>query len=206
MAALDAPIDPRVAARHHVLPVTRPGACRCSALVRARHAAHRVRLHAPRIGENAVEFEWEIEPHSELYEQNGFRLAFPPGLDIAAVPRALWLRLALICLHTQWALLRPCLVELPVYIGPAEREFWQRLMDTAAVQIVTYGGEPRPGRAVELHDDGPALPPARVSSTNGRAATAFSGGKDSLIQAGLLAELTERPLLVTTTSPVSWNS
>jgi hypothetical protein len=81
------------------------------------------------------------------------------------------------------------------------------MTDTAAVQIVAHGGEGRPGRAVELHDDGPALPPAKVSTTNGRrAATAFSGGKDSLIQAGLLAELTERPLLVTTTSVVTWNS
>ncbi len=32
--------------------------------------------------------------------------------------------------------------------------------------------------------------------------TAFSGGKDSLLQAGLLLELTERPLLVATTSPM----
>jgi hypothetical protein len=35
-----------------------------------------------------------------------------------------------------------------------------------------------------------------------RCATAFSGGKDSLVQAGLLAELTSRPVLVTTTSPL----
>jgi hypothetical protein len=174
--------------------------------VRAREAAHRVRLHAPRVGETEVEFGWDIEPNSELYEKNGFRLSFPPELDIAAVPQALWLRLALICLHTQWALLRPCLVELPYYIGPAEREFWQRMTDTAAIQIVAYGGEARPGRAVELHDDGPALPPTKVPDTNGRVAAAFSGGKDSLIQAGLLAELTELPLLVTTTSVVTWNS
>src|SRR5262249_49084903 len=32
--------------------------------------------------------------------------------------------------------------------------------------------------------------------------TSFSSGKDSLLQAALLCELTERPLLVTTTSPL----
>jgi hypothetical protein len=172
--------------------------------VRARNAAHRVRLLAPRIGEHEVEVEWEIEPRAELYEHNGFRLSFPPELDLEAVPRALWLRLALICLHTHWALLRPCLVELPFYIGPAEREFWQRMTDVVAVQIAAYGGDATAGRAVEIHDDGPALPPAAIPRANGRAAAAFSGGKDSLTQASLLAELTDRPLLVTTTSPVPW--
>ena len=44
----------------------------------------------------------------------------------------------------------------------------------------------------------------RLDGPGDRAAVAFSGGKDSLTLTALLAELTERPLLVATTSPVPW--
>jgi len=110
----------------------------------------------------------------------------------------------LICLHTHWALLRPCRVELPVQLGAWEREFWLRLIDNVTVQLEAYGSVRRPGRAVELVGMGPQLEPTRQGSAGNRAAVAFSGGKDSLVLAALLAELTERPLLVTTTSPVAW--
>lgn len=172
--------------------------------MRARDAAHRFRLLAPRIGTGEVEFEWEVTPSTDLYRANGFRLSFPSELDLGHVPESLWLRLAMICLHTHWALLRPCLVELPFYLGPGEREFWQRLAGVAAAQVEVYGATVRAGPAVAIHDHGPALRPVAISARDGRAAAAFSGGKDSLTQAGLLAELTDRPLLVTTTSPVSW--
>ena len=53
-----------------------------------------------------------------------------------------------------------------------------------------------------LHDDGPPCTPARARD-NGRTVTAFSGGKDSLLQLGLLAELGQRPIArVMTTSPM----
>jgi hypothetical protein len=172
--------------------------------MRVGDAAHRVRLLPPRVGEHVVEFEWEVAPATELYNTTGFRLTFPAEVDLVAVPQALWLRLAMICLHPHWALLRPCRVELPFYLGPRERAFWERLTSTVAVQLVAYGAESRRGRPVAIHDDGPALPPVTGTANGVRAAAAFSGGKDSLTQAGLLAELTDRPLLITTTSPVPW--
>jgi hypothetical protein len=166
--------------------------------------AHRFRLEAPRVGEHEVEFKWDVTPRTELYIRTGFRLTFPPELELERVPEALWLRIAMICLHPQWALLAPCRVELPAYIGPAEREFWRRLTYTVGRQVRAYGGEAATVCPIEIHDDGPALRPVAIAAGTGRAAAAFSGGKDSLAQAGLLAELTERPLLVATTSPVPW--
>jgi hypothetical protein len=61
---------------------------------------------------------------------------------------------------------------------------------------------PRPlGREIEIAEHGPGLVRAPVAG-DGRCATTFSGGKDSLVQTGLLAELTTRPVLVTITSPI----
>lgn len=165
---------------------------------------HRFRLHAPRVSANEVQFEWEVTPATWLYGRNGFRLTLPDQLDAGRVPYALWLRLGMLCLHVHWALLRPCRVELPFYIGPREREFWRRLSGHAAVQLEAYGAKPCTRAPVTLHDDGPTLAPSPAPKRHDRLAAAFSGGKDSLTQAGLLAELTERPLLVTTTSPVPW--
>ena len=169
-----------------------------------RRQAHRVRVHEPRVGQHEVVFSWDVTPRTELYRRTSFRLTFPPEIDARSVPRPLWWRIALICLHTHWALLRPCRVELPVQLGAWEREFWLRLIDNVTVQLETYGSVRRPGRAVELVGMGPQLEPTRQGSAGNRAAVAFSGGKDSLVLAALLAELTERPLLVTTTSPVAW--
>ncbi len=167
-------------------------------------STHRFRLHPPEVVGQEVVFGWEVTPPTELYRANGFRLTFPPELDITVIPPGLWLRLAMLCLHVHWALLRPCRIELPFYLGPAERGFWLRMIDTATYQLEVCGGQQRPGRAAELLDEGPALPPTPIATNADRAAAAFSGGKDSLVQAGLLAELTDRPLLVTTTSPVEW--
>jgi hypothetical protein len=110
----------------------------------------------------------------------------------------------MICLHTHWPLLGGCRVELPIRIGAAEREFWTRLVDNVAVQLHAYGSARRPGRGGQLVEAGPALAPVRLEPVGDRATVAFSGGKDSLVQTGLVAELTERPLLVSVTSPVPW--
>jgi hypothetical protein len=166
--------------------------------------AHRVRVHEPEIGEHEARFRWEVTPATELYHRTDFGLSFPGDLDLTAVPRALWWRIALICLHTHWAVLRPCQVHLPVHLGAGEREFWLRLIDNVAVQLEAYGSAPRPGRAAELVDVGPTLAPVPLAADGTRAALAFSGGRDSLTLAALLCELTERPILVTTTSPVPW--
>lgn len=169
-----------------------------------RRRAHRVRVHEPEVDRHEVVFSWTVTPPSDLYRRTSFRLTFPSEIDARSVARPLWWRIGMICLHTHWALLRPCRVELPVRLGAPEREFWQRLIDNVAVQVEAYGGAPCRGRAAEIVESGQQLEAVRVEPVNDRAAVAFSGGKDSLVLTALLAELTERPLLVTTTSPVSW--
>ena len=39
----------------------------------------------------------------------------------------------MICLHTQWALLRPCKVVLPFQLPPGEHEFWMRFIDAGGL-------------------------------------------------------------------------
>lgn len=166
--------------------------------------AHRVYLHEPEIDAHDAVFRWEVTPPTDLYRRTSFRLSFPPQLDLDVVPEALWWRVMLLCLHSHWALLRPCRVELPVSLGPREREFWQRTVDHVTAQLEWYGSPSRPGRAVQIVDSGRPVGAVPVSAAPERVALAFSGGKDSLVLAGLAAELTERPVLVTITSPVPW--
>jgi len=166
--------------------------------------SHRVQVHEPQVHGNEARFSWSVTPETELYERCDFTLSFPVEFDLGTVPRSLWWRMAIVCLHPQWAILRPCRVELPISLGAREREFWVRLIDNAAVQLEAYGSAPRPRRSVQLVDEGPPLAPERLRVDPERAAVAFSGGKDSMVLAALLAELTERPLLVMSSSPVGW--
>jgi hypothetical protein len=173
---------------------------------------HRVRLHAPSVGEHEVLFSWQVTPETELYHRSEFTLRFPETIELARIPEDVWWLVMLICLHTHWALLRPCLVELPVRIGAGEREFWMRMAENVTAQLEAYGSTPyRGGRPVVLTESGPVVAPALASPAGGerptrpgRSVVAFSGGKDSLVLAALAAELTERPVLVTITSPVPW--
>lgn len=116
------------------------------------------------------------------------------------MPRWLWWRIALVALHSHWTLLRPCRVILPVHLEPGEREVWERLLDYESTTVDAYAGTPLGGTVcIEEGDDRPLLEIPRPAEIH-RSATAFSGGKDSLLQAGLLAEFTHNPLLVTLTS------
>jgi hypothetical protein len=152
-----------------------------------------------------VAFRFSVSPPSDLYRRTEFRISFPPqAVDVGAVPMALWWRVLLFCLHAHFALLAPATVELPIGLPPAERKLWERLIANVSRQLDAYGRTPRPGRHVTIADSGPVLAPARLPTAGDRAAVTFSGGKDSLVLAALLAELTERPLLVTITSPVPW--
>ena len=82
-----------------------------------------------------VHFAWSVEPESELYSRAEFSLRFPDGVDVAAVPLGLWWRIALICLHGHWPLLRPCQIRLPVRLPAGEAEFWLRLCDAAVASL-----------------------------------------------------------------------
>lgn len=180
-------------------------ACQAAGPLAAAHPYHRVRLYEPRVEGDDVFFHFDVTPPTELYTRTEFRLSFPPAeVEISAVPAALWWRVMLICLHTHFALLAPCAVELPIGLAAGESEFWERLVANAVRHLEAYGSARRPGRYVKIQDSGPALEPVRVPTAGEHAAVTFSGGKDSLVLAALLAELTERPLLVSITSPVEW--
>ena len=158
-------------------------------------------LDPPRVGDHEVDFSWRVEPASELYARQGFNLRFGDQLRPRELPEDIWWTVALLCLHSHWALLRPCRVELPVELPRGEREFWLRMIDTAVETLeLTWGGTDV-GRSVEIADRGPALVPAPTPAGD-RAALSFSGGKDSLAHLGMLLEFGERPLAVTTTSPM----
>jgi perosamine synthetase len=161
-----------------------------------------VRLQAPAVEGQQVRFTWTVSPPSALYLRNEFHLSFPDSINLQAVPAAIWWRIALICLHSHWALLRPCSIELPVRLGAGEREFWLRLLDAEVATLEAYGGSSDTARAIELLDSGPPMPELSAIPDNGGVAVCFSGGRDSLTQTGILCELGERPLLVATTSPI----
>lgn len=162
----------------------------------------RIVLHEPVVAAHAAVFRWEVEPASDLYRAQEFHLRFPETLSLAAVPAALWRTVALLCLHSHWTLLRPCRVELPWRLATGEREFWLRLCDAAVTTLEASRGGADVARTIELWDDGPRTAPAPPPRDEGRAVTAFSGGKDSLLQLGLLAELGQQPIAVMTTSPM----
>ena len=163
---------------------------------------NRIRLLEPEVGARSVTFRWSVEPASPLYRRTSFTLEFPGSVDLAAVPHALWWRVALLCLHPHWALLRPCEVRLPCRLEPGEAEAWLRLVDAAVDTLEATRGTSDTARAVSLVEGARPAPAWRPARDAGRWAAAFSGGKDSLLTAGLLAELTKSPVLVTTTSPL----
>jgi perosamine synthetase len=166
---------------------------------------HVLTLHEPMVGTHEVTYRWTITPNSALYTDSSFSLRFPPSVDLANVPHALWWRIALICLHPHWALLRPCQVVLPVSLTNAEREFWLRLSDAVVATLEGTADRPDTLRKIEIVDGGPQLEALTAVPDRGGVVCCFSGGKDATTQAALVAELGETPILVTTTAPSGWN-
>jgi hypothetical protein len=160
------------------------------------------RLHMPVVSGQTVRVSWDVEPVSALYWNNEFHLEFPASVDLNRVPDRVWGLIAMLCLHPHWVLLRPCRVELPFAIDDRERELWYRLMEAAITTLAAHAGRTDFDRDVEIRGSGEALSPPSPLAPSARCATAFSGGKDSLLQTGLLTELTEKPVLVAVTSQV----
>jgi len=96
-------------------------------------------------------------------------------------------------------------VELPIELPPGEREFWLRLLDAAVATLEAHRGSGDVARTIELCDRGPKIL-RQPAPDRGAVATSFSGGKDSLLQVGLLTELGEQTIAVTTTSPMATSS
>ncbi len=161
----------------------------------------KIHLMPPVLDGQTVLFQWRVEPATALYRQTRFTVSFPPAIDLSKVPKRLWWEFLLMCLHPHWLLLRPCEIHLPLKLGTPLKKFWLQLLQNGMDTLSAYGPEDRAAAlAITIVDGDLDLPYERV--TGSRYATAFSGGKDSLLQAALLLELTEQPLLVATTSPM----
>jgi len=168
-----------------------------------------IELHPPEVSDHEARFSWHVTPASGLYRRTSFHLRFPDSVELAAVPVWLWWRIALICLHPHWPLLRPCRVQLPVALPDGEAEAWLRLTD-AGVATLEAATEPSDGgRKIAIVGNGPLEAQPEAGRTRpagaGGVVTCFSGGRDSLTQTSMLCELGLRPLLVTVTSPSSWS-
>ncbi|HWF71747.1 MAG TPA: DegT/DnrJ/EryC1/StrS family aminotransferase [Solirubrobacteraceae bacterium] len=164
-------------------------------------ARHVIRLHEPVRTARTVSFSWSVEPATALYRRTSFELRFPDSVDLEQVPRAILWRVALICLHPHWALLRPCRVVLPVRLAPGEREFFSRLCDAEVAMLEAHVDGSDTARTIDVVETGPALEPLVPGADEGVVVACFSGGRDSITQAALLQELQERVVLVTTSSP-----
>lgn len=161
-----------------------------------------IRFQPLALNSSSVHVAWTISPVSALYKQNHFTLDFGDALDPRELPLKLWWTVVFLCMHSHWNLLRPCRIILPVTLPEDEIEFWQRLLDSQRVTLEKYRGTTDFARTIEIVCAGSMLEEAALIDTGARYATCFSGGKESLLQAGLLCELTERPLLVTLYSPL----
>jgi hypothetical protein len=91
---------------------------------------------------------------------------------------------------------------LPLELSEAEKGFWLRLLQISADTLESTRAEMRPAQPLGIDIDcgSQKVPHSKVEGSG--YGTAFSSGKDSLLQAALLCELTKQPLLVTTTSPL----
>ncbi|HEV7919446.1 MAG TPA: hypothetical protein VGR02_01510 [Thermoanaerobaculia bacterium] len=158
-----------------------------------------IHLETPRVQGDRVEFAWRVEPETALHQRTSFFLRVP-GCD-RLPERLLWL-LAMLPLHSLWALLRPCRVHLPVRLPGGEKEFWLRLLDATVMTLEGNRGGDDVARSIELVEHGAPVAEVAPLAERGLCAAAFSGGKDSLLQAGLLSELLPELLLVTTSSPM----
>jgi perosamine synthetase len=176
---------------------------------------HVIELDEPSISGREVRFSWTVTPTTPLYECSEFHLRFPASVELARIPRALWWRIALLCLHAHWPLLRPCRVVLPVRLPEGEAELWLRLTDAAVASLEAACGGEDTERSIEIVGSGPVLvPPAPLPaalSPNGRptaggVVSCYSGGRDGTVQAAMLSELGEQPVLVTVTSPGPWSN
>jgi hypothetical protein len=160
---------------------------------------HSVTLLAPHISGQEATFRWRVEPETALFRSNQFTLKFPSSVDLTRVSEGLWWTIALTSLHSTWMLLQPCRVFLPVTLRPGEAETWARLIQSQFATLQANRDSEDFECDVKLIEAGPMLEYRAVPPSD-RCASAFSGGKDSLTHAGLLSELTENPILVTTTS------
>ncbi|MFC1664140.1 hypothetical protein ACFL17_00745 [Pseudomonadota bacterium] len=158
----------------------------------------------PIVSEKRVTFRWQIDPECDLYTRNEFYLEFPEEIDLDLVPVDMLCRVMLLCLHPQWILLQPCRIELPFTLPLREREVWIGLLRSYFDTLEAQRGLENVNLQIEFCGVGEPLAVSTLEiQPSGRYATAVSGGKDSLVQLGMLRELGKRPIAIATTSPGS---
>lgn len=160
-------------------------------------------LLSPEVVGQTVQFSWTVSPSTELFAKTGFYLTFPASVPLGEVPMRLWWTVFLMCIHSHWALLRPCVIHLPVRLAPAEIEVWTRLVMSYADTLDALNPKRAVPGNIRIVTQGESLGNVVPLANKELCATAFSGGKDSLVQAGLLMEMGFKPILVTTTSPMA---
>jgi hypothetical protein len=161
-----------------------------------------VELLEPIIRGQTVRLPWRITPHVRLYREPWMEMSFPDSIDVTRIPRRLWWDIMLITLHQHWLFLGPVEVRLPFRMSEGEIAFWGVMFDNAMETLRTMRlNDDAPTEASITLVSGPLEAPQTPIEGDGFGG-AFSGGKDSLLQAAMLFELTERPLLVATTSPM----
>jgi hypothetical protein len=163
---------------------------------------YRIALKPPLVEAHRATFRWHVEPETALYRKASFTLKFPESVRLSDVPPRLWWDILLLCLHSHWLLLRPCEIRIPLKLAARERQFWIQLLQNGADTIAAHGPEQSRSRPLDIAIVDGELDLPRTTISGLGFGTAFSSGKDSLLQTGLLCELTELPLLVTTTSPM----
>jgi len=159
-------------------------------------------LDEPQASANSVRFSWAVVPSTPLFHASSFELHFPDWVDVASVPRGLLWIAAIAVLHPLWILLRPCRVVFPITLSDGDAEFWQRMLDAAVDTLEACRDTAFHERCIFFSFAGDPLSEPVPIPESGRSAAAFSGGKDSLLQAALLGELGWKPALVATTSPL----
>lgn len=166
-----------------------------------------ITLNKPQPTENGAKFTWSVDPDTAFYKPSmSFSLEYPSSVDVSRIPDAVWARVMLVCLHTHWAMLRPCRVVLPFSLSEGELEFWRRMTDAAVWSLetrrenATESFSERTRRSIEFVGSGEPIPELLPTKQSDLVAASFSGGRDSLTQFALLQELGEKPFLVTTTS------
>ncbi len=161
-----------------------------------------ITLHAPRVTGQRATFSWTESRPSGLSHKQDFFLEFPESVPLEGVPDSLWWTVFVLCVHAPWLLVRPCRIQLPVCLGAGEAEVWRRLLHSHAATLDAMNPDLAPSSGIEFVMGDEELGRCPPIPAVDRSATAFSGGKDSLAQVGLLCEMGYRPLLVTTTSPL----
>ena len=163
---------------------------------------HRIDLLAPAVEGQSVTFRWTVEPAATLYRKTSFTMTFPAMVDLSRIPARLWWDIAMLCLHPHWLLLRPCTIHLPLNLAEAERRFWLQHLQNGVDTLDALGPAQLRGQPLGITFVCAGLDVPRTPLQGSGFGTSFSSGKDSLLQAALLCELTQRPLLVATTSPL----